>query len=486
MVSAARRERDSIDRRNDQLRAQLADTESLLASHQEQLAELKAVMQQMTADREESDSRMSMSTPPTPSLGHRGSKGSLGNGFETLHMAPGNIEDIQPCPPTALTTLLHPVLRHDITAYNEFCEVLHAPKIRGGTSPMTRLSGGSFSSIQVMGMVSSLGSPNPSPGYSTSLFGSKRRSDASSVHHSPTNSVNDINILHQQMVQALKDTKFYKRSVVEDIDPTLRLETAPGLSWLARRNVQAAITDGSLIIDPMPTSPRVSMFPCALCGESRPDEQRARTHRMRINDSDSAQRYPLCAYCVNRLRSVCDFLGFLKTLKEGLWKCETEDDEKHAWEEGVKLRERMFWARMGGGVVPSYRPSDRGHTQQAQNSELQIQQQQTTPPRTPVDDEKLCIPKRRSRPPVQPFLTPENQPEESEVTPSPLDIASPAGADEEKEEVLPESIQCPPSPVESPRPSLDDGDSNSVIHHPPPTAAPPRPDSPNLSVPGGW
>jgi len=39
-------------------------------------------------------------------------------------------------------------------------------------------------------------------------------------------------------------------------------------------------------------------------------------------------------------------------LKEGHWRCEDEDAEKNAWEESVRLREQMFWARMGGGVIP--------------------------------------------------------------------------------------------------------------------------------------
>lgn len=275
------------------------------------------------------------------------------------------------------------------------------------------------------------------------------------------------------MVQSLKETKFYKRALQEDIEPTLRLETAPGLSWLARRNVQAAITDGSLVIDPSPPQHRI-IAPCALCGEHKLDDKHARTHRMRISESDTAQRYPLCEYCVTRLRSVCDFLSFLKTLKEGLWKLETEEDENHAWEESVKLRERMFWARMGGGVVPAYTPRDRG--------------QQNTPPRTP-DEERLRIPKRRSK-------------------------AMPLLPGEEEAGVRPEEVMCPPSPVDTPPPHEDDveEDSKSVIRHgvvtaeplPPlpspleekefvdkPLPEPPakeagRPASPELSVPGGW
>jgi len=393
------------------LKSQLKDTESLLASHQEQLAELKAVMQQMTADREETDGGMSTGTPPTPALGNRASKDSMTRVFDALHLAPNSAtnEDIQPCPPTSLINLLHPVLRHDIAAYRDFCEVLHAPKTATKTSPLGRPSSGSFTGMQVMGMGIGISpSPNHSPNSSINFFGSRKDAEAPSAVPSPAGSINANN--SQLIAQGLKETKFYKRALVEDIEPTLRLDNAPGLSWLARRNVLSAITEGSLLIDPMPSSPRVSIFSCALCGETRADEQHARAHRMRTNDTQNAQRYPVCGYCVNRLRSVCDFVAFLRTLKEGLWKCENEGDEKHAWEESVKLRERMFWSRIGGGVVPAflYKESPRSSLEKPSD----VERVGVTPPRTPQmkavkEPVKLDIPKKRqSRPDI---LTPDMQ-----------------------------------------------------------------------------
>ena len=55
MVSAARKdarkEKEPLERRNEQLQAKLNDAELLLASHQEQLAELKIAMQDMAIHR---------------------------------------------------------------------------------------------------------------------------------------------------------------------------------------------------------------------------------------------------------------------------------------------------------------------------------------------------------------------------------------------------------------------------------------------------
>jgi cell shape-determining protein MreC len=67
MVVTAREEaskdHEIVQRKNDQLKAQLADTESLLKSHQEQLAELKHLMEQMNAERDDQANSTAPSTP---------------------------------------------------------------------------------------------------------------------------------------------------------------------------------------------------------------------------------------------------------------------------------------------------------------------------------------------------------------------------------------------------------------------------------------
>ncbi|KAI5812858.1 hypothetical protein BZA77DRAFT_252527 [Pyronema omphalodes] len=422
MVSAAHKERDAVQRKNEQLKAQVMDTESLLASHQEQLAELKEVIAQMTQEREEREGAIP-GTPRTPGLSRRRSRASLVQIFDALNLS--GSDEMPPCPPTSLINLVHPVLRHDTASYKDFCELFCQPKPVEfqKTHPAGRVSGGSFTSIQLMGVGLSM----PSPGQS--MFG-RKRVESGSTTHSPANSTSGGSMDSQNHLAALKESKFFKRVMLEDVEPTLRLDCAPGLSWLARRNVLSAITDGSLVIDPMPSSPKVTIFACALCGENKADEQHARTHRMRTSESPNAQRYPLCWYCTNRLRSVCDFMAFLRTLREGLWKCEGEGDQKHAWEESVKLREAMFWARIGGGVIFSvHSPAFREF-----RDETLTNGQTETPPRTPMmpnmaDQGKLTIPKKR-RSQNNPFLTPERQITRGGLRiPSPLDLSAPNMSD---------------------------------------------------------
>lgn len=112
--------------------------------------------------------------------------------------------------------------------------------------------------------------------------------------------------------------------------------------------------EGKLIVEPVPSAAKLYHPPCTLCGEQGRDQKRGRTHRFRTSESETAQRHPLCDYCLGRVRASCDFLGFLRMIKDGYWRTDGSQAEALAWEESVRLRERMFWSRIGGGVVPAF------------------------------------------------------------------------------------------------------------------------------------
>lgn len=354
MVSVARKEREAAERRSEQLRAQLNDTELLLASHQEQLAELKAVMQQMS-DREDPDTNTNGSTAPsTPALPNHGDFNKV---FDALHIsttAPG-VDDISPAPPTSFSQLFSPVLRTDLQSYEDFRSLMQIPR---RSAPGSRVTSGSYNGVNVLGLgPASNRDANYQTGHVASSGSTTSLSTSGTVNPSPSTTPNTpassiASVPSPGM--ALKETRFYKRALAEDIEPTLRLDTAPGLSWLARRTVINSMSEGSLVVEPMPASNKMNVFSCALCGESRKGEESTRTHRFRTSENENAQRYPLCSYCLNRVRASCDYLGFLRMIKDGHWRVDGSEAEKAAWEESVKLRERMFWARIGGGVVPAF------------------------------------------------------------------------------------------------------------------------------------
>ncbi|KAG8719433.1 hypothetical protein FRC08_002818 [Ceratobasidium sp. 394] len=64
-------------------------------------------------------------------------------------------------------------------------------------------------------------------------------------------------------MSALLSLPFIARLVVEDCDPTLRLDLAPALNWLTRRAVHAAVLQGQLEIEPVYG---LLESECALCG----------------------------------------------------------------------------------------------------------------------------------------------------------------------------------------------------------------------------
>lgn len=353
----ARLEQEALQRKNDQLRAQLADTEGLLKSQQEQLAELKHVMELMSEEKEE---QSPATVPSSPGFSKFDPREEEMFPHGTPHH--GLPEPLSPSYPTSFTHLLQPILRTDLASYADFKDLIRTSKrLSSQRLPPASSSSGLTSLGLALGSTAS--QVQPSNGSNSSLSTSAT-SPASSPQTpvTPASTTSMGSSATAPILPHLKETKFYKRALTEDVEPTLRLDTAPGLSWLARRSVLTAMTDGTLVVEPIPSAStsrfgrkiRPELYPCSLCGEARKDEEYIRTHRFRTSESGSAlSGYPLCKYCLARVRSTCDFLGFLRIVKDGHWRAEDEDAEKAAWEESVRLREQMFWSRIGGGVVPT-------------------------------------------------------------------------------------------------------------------------------------
>lgn len=343
MVAAAKIEREAVEKKNEQLRSQIKDTELLLASHQEQLAELKAVMQGMSPVKDEPDTHTVVSPVPVSPSG--ASQVAFKNTFETEnnHVVMPDSEEICPGPSTSFPHLIKTVCRTDLQAYNDFRDLLVQSR---SSKPPSRATSVSYSGLNVMSLAGLAG-------HGSGGIGSGSSSPAKSQPaHSPNGSVSSPPPAGSHI--PLKETRFYKRVLMEDIEPTLRLDASPGISWLARRTVMSSICDGSLVVEPMPSVSKKWAFPCSLCGERRDGIDNERTHRFRTSDSESAQRYPLCVLCVEKVRSCCEFTGYLRLILDGHVHVDDVEEEKDAWEETIRLRERMFWSRVGAGVIPIF------------------------------------------------------------------------------------------------------------------------------------
>ncbi|KAF1934424.1 uncharacterized protein M421DRAFT_415457 [Didymella exigua CBS 183.55] len=343
MVAAARKETEASDKRGEQLKQQLSDAEVLQHSLQEQLHDLKGVMEKMSSHSGDDESNILGTTtaPSTPGITPADKMTKLLEATNLTPNTPGS-EEFTPDHPLHFSHLIHPVLRSDLTAFDEFQAMLRTVPRSASSS---RVSSGNYSSLNVLGL--------------GSLTNSSTTSLPSSIKPPMHGNNSPRDAVAGQTLTNLKDEKFYKRALAEDIEPTLRLDMAPGLSWMARRTVVSSITAGSLVVEPNPATNsrfRAPVLPCSLCGETRTDEKYARKYRFKTADNEDSQRYPLCDWCLGRVRATCDFIGFLRMIAAGHWRAETDAEKKNAWEESVRLRERMFWNRIGGGVVPAFVP----------------------------------------------------------------------------------------------------------------------------------
>lgn len=395
MVASARKETEASEKKSEQLRSQLKDAEILLHSHQEQLQDLKAVVEKISSERDENESNAQISTAPsTPGMPPSETMSRIFESASLTPVTPG-VDEIVPDQPLRFSHLINPVLRHDLGAYQDFKNLLKAA-IKA-TPAASRVASGSFGSVNVLGLdriglersdsvKSSPGTPSfPTIGsFPSSIGGYSLRETMAAT------------------VPPLKDTPVYKRALAEDIEPTLRLDAAPGIGWMAKRTVINSVTAGNLVVEPMPASMSKfhgPIFPCALCGENRKGEQYARRHRLRASDAEDAARYPLCDYCLGRVRMTCDYIAFLRMVRDGHWRAETDEEINAAWEESVKLRERMFWQRIGGGVVPAYlsaKDSPRSPTfaQSKGRDSEDSQQAPALPPRICDDSQTPPLPPR--------------------------------------------------------------------------------------------
>ncbi|KAK3044603.1 hypothetical protein LTS18_000830, partial [Coniosporium uncinatum] len=148
MVATARRDTEASEKRTEQLQKRLNDTEALLTSHQEQLQELKAVMQDMGSDRGDAES-YTASAPSTPAIPSK----RMSHGLEPSMLtpiAPGQ-SNIEPDQPLKFSYLFHTVLRTDQAHYEDFKALLGTTK----TAPNSRATSGNFTALASKGLGSS-------------------------------------------------------------------------------------------------------------------------------------------------------------------------------------------------------------------------------------------------------------------------------------------------------------------------------------------
>jgi Rab guanine nucleotide exchange factor SEC2 len=369
MVAAANMEREAMERKNQQLRDQIKDTEQLLASQHEQLTELKTVMQHMSveATKDATASPQSSTAPGSPTIAR--DDNSIARLLEAMNLTPTTpgTGDVTPSPSTAFTHLIKAVCRTDLPAYEDFRHLIVTSR---ESRPASRVPSGNYNGLNVMGLSSLSNAHQPSK--NSSSTSTNNASNAASTPNLPGSF--SPNMAEPKGPVPLKETKFFKRLLLEDIEPALRLDLSPTISWLSRRSIIAALIEGSMIVEPIPESHRKlygRYTSCSMCGESRKSDENPRTHRMRVNEGETATKWPLCVLCLEKVRGVGDLVSYVRLIRDGVVKCNEKDEELEAWDELIRLRERLFWARMAGGVVPAFLRSEKNSPRAPEGSEMQ-------------------------------------------------------------------------------------------------------------------
>lgn len=357
MVASANEQRAATEKKNQQLRDQIKDGEAVIASQIEQLAQLKSLMQDIGTDYRNDLAETPNITPASPQVPRSDNLARL---LEAMNLSPVTPDhpEITPSPSTQLTHLIKSQCRTDVPCYDDFKNMLSSSNPRSHTPShaASRAGSGSYGGLSGLGLSSLAQNNTSNPNLASA------NSSNSKLAPSPGLPGSFSPAPDQKGPTPLKDTRFFKRIMLEDVEPTLRLDLSPTISWLQRRSILAAISDSTLIVEPIPEASQKlygKYTSCSVCGESRREDQNPRTHAMRTKEGEGANKWAVCQLCLEKVRAVGDLIGYVRMVRDGVVKIADLKDEEEVWEEIIRLRERLFWARLAGGVVPAFVPSNK-------------------------------------------------------------------------------------------------------------------------------
>lgn len=388
----ARDREDQMQQKMEQLRRQVADYEEMFRAQQEQIVEMKQTMDQMS----ERGSRFSGACPSSPGMLESNTPDITLDRADEVSGA-----SIEPAHPLSYSHLIQPVLREDVEVFEEFAELAKIPRIyKSVKNPqqVPAMHAGAYAGFTSLGIGLGghpyiLSTANSSSG-SVNMPSSAAAESNPQTPNTPASSVSANSTASTSYIH-LKDTKFYRRLAAEDVDGTLRLVD---FSWLTKRSITHAFIEGSVTVEPLigPNSEvkAKQAQPCTLCHRKR----HGCTHQFGV--SNEMVRYPVCKYCLARVRATAELLSFLRMVKEGHWRIESDEDLMAAWEECTRLREQMFWARVGGGVVPA------ACKEQVQLASRRSSQDATPVPSDPTPTPEKTESKESKEPPKEDVPTP--------------------------------------------------------------------------------
>ncbi|ORY00506.1 hypothetical protein K493DRAFT_298864 [Basidiobolus meristosporus CBS 931.73] len=154
-------------------------------------------------------------------------------------------------------------------------------------------------------------------------------------------------------------SKFIKRTITEDIEPAMRFESSNVRGWFQQRKLTNATQSGTLIIEtvnsgspvssPVSTPCKKQSIPVASSDTCNLCLQHINTpimYRIRYDDFDNEPK-DICAFCRERLFSVCEFYTFVRLVHSGIIK----GTPQRLYLEANRLRLKIFLGRIGSNVT---------------------------------------------------------------------------------------------------------------------------------------
>lgn len=242
MVAAERLARARADEKSRNMEERLKDTEEMMEQQQKRLVEMQSTMELVEKGR-------------TTSYLVNGSTDASGSSNFTRGTDLGE---------PALPALTRNAVRLDVVPYVELRGFLnHLRKLRLQLAPFYNYhSNGTGPSSSPSPVGSRTASPGPNGTRNVPPVPLSVVTLTASSAHSPftaagVNRHKDFPNLPANVEQLITvstqvaSNSFLKRMNEEDCEPCLRLDAAPGLNWLSRRQMHASIVDGNLLIEPV-------------------------------------------------------------------------------------------------------------------------------------------------------------------------------------------------------------------------------------------
>lgn len=242
MVAVERLARARAEEKSKSMEERLKDTEEIVGQQQKRLVELQSLVERSEQPKDANQDQLATSMDnQSTGLMRKPSR----NQQHSLAMAENS-----------------GLLRLDIVPYVELRAFLnHLRRLRLQLAPFYTypVTGNmqSEDSLQGTPVVSRTGSPSPFGHAGGSSFNQNTANNASPFLAAGVTRHKDFPTLPANVEQLtylptqLSSISFLKRMNEEDCEPCVRLDVAPGLNWLSRRQMQTAILEGSLMIEPI-------------------------------------------------------------------------------------------------------------------------------------------------------------------------------------------------------------------------------------------